>query len=480
MGLGDKMFKGMAWSAIEKVSVQAIQFFIQIALARILTPSEYGTVGLLYVFIAISMVFIDSGFTKALIQKKNRSENDISTVFLFNIGISLIAYGILFFVAPFVSDFYDIEKLTLLLRVLAISMIINALFSVPMTLYTIKLNFRVLTKINIISSILSGIVAYSMALFGYGVWALVALTLLRSIITAILSWVMLKWKPNWVFSKKSFKELFSFGSNILVSSLLDVTVNKTYELVIPKVSSVQDLGYYSRGAQNTGAIFNIINSIFHSVLLPSLTDIQDKLDLLVSHTRQIIKTAALLIIPVFLFLAAVAEPLVRVLLTEKWMPSVIIMQIFCFARMVSIISGININILYVLGRSDLVLKQQYAKIFVRVILLVAAFKFGIIYIALAELVATLVHFFINTYYPGKIMKYGATTQIKDTFIILLCGIIMVLSVFCGTWFVESDILKLIIAPIIAIPVYIGLVQLFKIKEYVLLKNKILEFTSNRK
>ncbi|VAW13062.1 hypothetical protein MNBD_BACTEROID03-1247 [hydrothermal vent metagenome] len=479
MGLGDKMFKGMAWSAVERISIQAVQFFIQIALARILTPSEYGTVGILYVFIAISMVFIDSGFTKALIQKKNRTQNDISTVFLFNIGISIIAYLALFFAAPFVADFYNIDELTPLLRVLSISLVLNALFTVPMTLYTIELDFKALTKINFIAAIISGAVAYYMAVDGYGVWALVGLTITRSIVTVILTWTILKWTPSWVFSKASLKELFSFGSNLLISSLLNVTVNKAYELVIPKSSSIQDLGYYTRGTQFTNVVFSIINSIFERVLLPALTEVQDKIDILVNHTRSIIRSAALFTVPIFLFLAVIAEPLIRILIGEKWMPAVPIMQIFCFARLITILSGINVNLLYVIGRTDLALKQQYLKIIVRVIFLLIALKFGIIYIALAELASTIVHFFINTYHPGKIMSYGAFAQIRDIKFIVLAGVLMVLSVYGSIYFINNDILRLAIAPLVAFPVYFGLVHLFKIKELIAIITKLKEFLKTK-
>lgn len=464
MTLGDKMFKGMAWSAVERISIQAVQFIIQVALARILTPSEYGTVGILYVFIAISAVFIDSGFGTALIQKKDRTANDISTVFLFNIGISVAAYFILFISAPFVSDFYNIGELTSLLRVLSLTLIINALFAVPIVLYTIELDFKTLTKINFIAAIISGAIAYWMAWEGYGVWALVGLTLSKSVITGILTWILINWKPNWVFSKQSLKELFSFGSNLLISSLLSVTVNKVYELVIPKTSSIQDLGYYTRGTQFTDTVFGIINSIFERVLLPGLTEVQDQIDVLISHTRSLIRAAALFIVPVFLLLATIAEPLISVLLTDKWLPAVPIMQIFCFARLVTIISGVNVNLLYVIGRSDLALKQQYFKLGIRIVFLLVALKYGIIYIALAELTSTIIHFFINTYFPGKIMSYGAMAQIKDISLVLLAGLLMTIAVYTVINFVENDILKLFIAPLVAFPLYFGLIKIFKIQE----------------
>ena len=471
MGLGDKMFKGMAWSAVERLSVQAMQFIIGIVLARILTPEEYGIIGILVVFIAISQVFIDSGFTKALIQKQNRTADDISTVFLFNIAIGSVCYVLLWFAAPFITDFYGLEHLSILLRVLALSLIINALFTVPVTLYTIELNFKVLTKINFSAVILSGAVAIYMAYAGYGVWALVAQTLIKAAIVALLMWLGLKWKPNWVFSKTSLKGLFRYGSNLLASSLLNVAVNKSYELVIAKISSAQDLGYYTRGTQFSDYVFSILSSVLERVLLPGLSGLQDQIDILVKHTRSIIRATALLTVPIFFFLTVIAEPLIRVLLTEKWMLAVPIMQLFCIARAITIISGINVNLLYVIGRTDLALKQQYAKLSIRVIFLIIALKYGIVYIAMAELASTTVHFFINTHYPGKIMKYGAFQQIKDMTPIIISGIIMVAAVYFTNYYIDNDLLKLAVGPFIAIPVYFLFIHLFKVKELKIILDK---------
>ena len=446
MGLGDKMFKGMAWSALDRISVQAVNFITGIVLLRILSPPEFDIIAILLVFITISQVFIDSGFTKALIQKQNRTNDDISTVFLFNILISLVCYLLLWLAAPFIADFYEIAELSILLRVLAISLILNALFTVPLTLYTIELDFKVITKVNLVSSIISGSIAIYMAYTGLGVWALVGQTLIKSVMMALMIWLGLKWKPNWVFSKSSLKQLFSFGSNLLISSLLNTSVNKLYELVIPKVTAPGNLGYYTSGTRITDFIFGIMNAVLERVLLPGLASLQDQLEVLVKHTRSIIRATALLTVPIFLFLATIAEPLILILMSDKWLPAVPVMQIFCVARAITIISGINVNLLYVIGRTDLALKQQYAKLAIRVVLLIAALKFGIYYIALAELTSTAIHFFINTYYPGKIMKYGALNQLKDMFPVILSGAIMSLCVYLSVFWVQNDFIKLCIAP----------------------------------
>lgn len=480
MALGDKLFKGMAWSAVDRLSVQVIQFIIGIVLARILTPEEYGIIAILYVFIGLSQVFIDSGFTQALIQKKDRTENDISTVFLFNIAISLICYLILWLVSPYISAFYEIEELTLLIRVLAITLIINAFYSVPATLFTIELDFRSLTKINFISLLLSGLFAIYLAWKGYGVWALVYQGIARSVLSTGIVWFMVKWRPNWVFAKESFNVLFSFGSKLLVSSLLGSFFSHLNSLLIGKYISAKDLGFFTRGIQFSDALFGFFSVILNNVLLPGLAPIQDQKDVLIKHTKTIIRSASFITIPMFLLLMVLSEPLILILLTEKWLLAVPIMQIFCLARLITIISGVSVNLLYVIGRTDLVLKQQYFKIGIRVVLLIIGLQFGIIYVALAELVSTMIHFSIDTYYPGKIMKYGAFDQLKDISKIILAGVVMAVAVYFLNTSIESELLQIIIAPILAIPLYLAIIKIFKVEEANLIYAKSKEFLFAKK
>ncbi|MEM1340052.1 MAG: lipopolysaccharide biosynthesis protein [Bacteroidota bacterium] len=464
MGLGDKIFQGMAWSAIERISIQIVQFAIGIILARILTPEEYGIIGILMVFIVVSEVFIESGFTQALIQKQDRTEADISTVFLFNVAISILCYGILWLVAPYISDFYKLEELTSLLRILALTLLLNALFAVPSTMFTIKLDFKSLAKFNLTAVLISGGIAIYLAVSGYGVWALVWQTIIRSGVKALLIWVFVKWRPKTIFSKSSFKKMFAFGSNVLLSSLLTSIVNNIYALLIAKFTTTQDLGYYTRGTQFTSFIQKIIKSMLGRVLLPGLSQVQDQREVLISYYRKIIRATSVIVVPVFLLLAIVAKPLILLLLTEKWLDAVPIMQIFCFARMITLISGVNVNLLYVIGRTDLSLRQLLVKLAVRIVFFIIALKYGIIYIALAELVSTIIHFYINTYYPGKIMSYGSFSQIKDIAPIGLSGVIMGGLAFGAIYFIESSLLKIIVATLVAVPTYIVFMRLFKIEE----------------
>ena len=429
MSTGDKIFGAMAWSGIERISLQAIQFILGIILARILSPEDYGIMAILFVFIVLSRVFIDSGFTKALIQKIDRDDNDKSTVLFFNIGISLLCYSIIYATAPYIALFYEIESLTNLLRVIAISLIINGLYTVPNTLLTIDLNFKTITKVNLISVILSGTIAIYLAYQGFGVWSLVYQTLIRSILMAILLWFLIKWKPNWRFSINSFRQMFSYGYKLLISSLLANLFSNLNSLLIGKYVGTNDLGFFSRGTQFSDALYNVFSPAINGVLLPGLAPLQKQKELLVAYTRTIMKATAMITVPLFFMLAILAEPIILLLLTDKWALAIPIMQIFCFARVITIFVGININILYVIGRTDLVLKQEYLCIVIRVILVLAALKFGIVYIALAELIASLFHFFINAYYPGKFMNYGSIKQLKDNTPIIVAGLITLLAIY---------------------------------------------------
>ena len=473
MSIGNKMFKGAIWSTVERLSVQLVSFALTIVLARLLTPKEYGTVGLLIVFISFSQVFIDSGFSKALIQKQDRTNEDVSTVFYFNLLVALICYLTLWISAPLISDFYNIPKLDNLLKVLSISLFFNALFAIPNTLLSIDMNFKSITKVNFISTVISGLAAIYLAYQNFGEWALVYQTLIKSVLMALLFWFFTKWMPLFLFSKESFKNLFGFGSKLLVNSIMNNLVNNFASLFIAKIISAQQLGYYTRGTQNADTAFSTINSIIDNVLLPGLAPLQNQLELLIEGTKKIIKTAALLVVPLFVGLTIISKPLIILLLTDKWALAIPIMQLICLSRLITIISGVNINLLYVLGRSDLALKQQYFKIAIRIILLIFALRYGIVMIAIAELVSTIIHFFINTYYPGKMMKYGAKDQIKDILPILISALVMSVPGLLIVYFTSfSEIMKIILTICTCFITYYLMLRILKIDEYKMLIKRV--------
>lgn len=480
MLLGDKMFKGAIWSGFERIAGQSIQFALGIILARLLTPEEYGTIALILIFIVVSQVFVDSGFTQALIQKKNRDENDISTVFLFNMGISVLCYILIWFSSPLIASFFEISELSILLRIMAISLMINGIFTVPNTLLTIDLNFKAPAKVYLVSTTIAGLIAIYLAYTGFGVWALVWQTLIRSVLMAFGLWFSVKWRPRLVFSKNSFDQLFSYGSKLLLASLLTVFFSKLNEFLIGKYIGAKDLGFYSRGVQFTGLVSTTFNSMVNKIFLPSLAPFQDDIPVLVKQTKKIITTTTLISVPIFLTLAIIAKPLILVLLTEKWIAAAPIMQIFCFSRMITVISNINVNLLYVVGKTNLVLRQEYFKVGIRVILIVAALPFGIVYIALAEMTATLIHFFINSYYPGKIMDFGPIKQIKAVAPLLLAGLVMTVPMVLINMFIDNNYLKISLSLIAGSLVYFFCMKLMNISDFEMLILKIKQIISKGK
>jgi O-antigen/teichoic acid export membrane protein len=263
----------------------------------------------------------------------------------------------------------------------------------------------------------------------------------------------------------SFKKMFSYGYKLMVSQLLGSFFSNLNSLLIGKYIGARDLGFYSRGIQFSDVVYSVFSSALNNVLLPGLAPVQDDKKVLVSMTRTIIKTSALITLPVFLGLAVLAEPIILVILTKKWAFAIPIMQIFCIARFITTIVVVNINLLYVIGRTDLVLRQQYLCIAVRVILVIIALQYGIIYIALAELASTSIHFFINSYYPGKFMNYGGLSQIKDLLKIIFPGLFMALMSYFLMLFINNDFLELLIVPPVGILLYWGAVYLLKIPEY---------------
>lgn len=472
MSIGDKMLKGVIWSGIEKISVQFVSFVVGVVLARLLTPTEYGTVGLLIVFLSISQVFIDSGFTQALIQKQNRTKVDVSTVFYFNLFIALLCYIVLWFSSPYIASFYQTPKLESLLKVLAISLIFNGLYAIPNTLLSIEMNFKTLSKVTFSSTIISGVIAIYLAYKDYGEWALVWQTLIRAILMNIIIWFYLKWKPKLVFSIDSFRTLFSFGSKLLVSSLL-MNLNSNFSsLFIAKIINTKQLGFFTRGTQFADTFFNVINTVLNNVLLPGLAPLQDNLKKLIEMTKKVIVHSSLLITPIFIGLAALSKPLIIILLGEKWLMAVPIMQILCLARLITAISGINVNLLYVIGRSDLVLKQQYLKIAIRVVLLAISLPFGIVIIALAELLSTIVHFFINSYYPGKIMQYGATKQIKDLRSTFMISLFMGAVVYFFSYQISNPYWSISLSLLFAVPFYLLMIKKFQRNDFEELYSKL--------
>lgn len=401
------------WSTVERFSVQGVGFIVMILMARILTPDDYGLVAMLTIFIAISQSLVDSGFSQALIRKQDRNETDNSTVFYFNIGVGVLLYLILFLCAPLIADFYNEPILKPITRVISLSVLINSFVVVQRALLTSRIDFKTQAKASMSAAIISGIVGISMAYTGYGVWSIVWYQLTNLTVNVGLLWVLSKWRPRLVYSWKSFRELFGFGSKLAASGILDTLYNNIYLIVIGKIFSAADLGYYTRASQFSQFPSSNLSGIIQRVTYPVLCTIQNDDDRLRNVYCRFLRLSAFIVFPLMIGLAAVAKPLILLLLKEQWSFSIILLQIICFSMMWYPIHAINLNLLQVKGRSDLFLKLEIIKKCIGVAILCATVPMGLIAMCIGSIFSSIICLVVNTHYTGKLIQVGFLTQMRD-------------------------------------------------------------------
>ena len=461
-GLRSQSISGIKWSAIERFAVQGLQFVIGLILARLLSPSDYGIIGMLAIFMAISQTLIDSGFSKALIQKQDRTEIDFSTAFFFNIAVGIICYLILFVSSPFIAVFFDEPILKDVLRVLAINLFLNSLAVVPVAKLSIKVDFKTQSKASIVATILSGTLGILLAYKGIGVWALVAQSVSHSFINVLLLWCLLRWKPQLSYSWKSFKGLFNYGGNILLAGIISTIYSEINTLVIGKFYTSKDLGYFTRGQQFPSLLSTNLTAIVQRVTFPILSKIQDDNSRLFTLYRDYIKISSIVIFFLLVLLSAIAEPLVKLLLTDKWLDAVIYLQVYCYALMFDHVSVINLNLLYVKGKTNLVLRLEIIKKIIAFIILLISIPMGVLAICLSKVLYTQVAIFINTYYTGKILNLGYLKQFKDYIPYFIIAHIACLPCWLLTDVLTlQPILYILIVGIISLVLYLIILYLIK-------------------
>ena len=359
--LKQKTVKGVGWSFADNIANSGITFLVGLVLANILTPEEYGIMAMVTIFIAVSNSIVDSGFSNALIRKTNIRSVDYNTVFYFNLIVSIFLYLILYVSAPAISVFFKEPVLVDVMRVIGWILIINAFAIIPRTIFVRNINFKAQTKVSLIASVSSGVIGIGMALAGWGVWSLVGQQLSRQLLNTVFLWIFCRWRPLWEFSTQSFKELFGFGSKLLASGLIDTIYRDIYYLIIGRFYSAADLGQYTRASQFNTIFSSNLTSVVQRVSYPVLSSIQNEPERLLGAYRRVIKTTMLITFACMLGLAAVAKPLIVILIGEKWLPAVYFLQIICFSGMLYPLHAINLNILQVKGRSDLFLKLEIIK-----------------------------------------------------------------------------------------------------------------------
>ncbi len=464
MDIKEKTINGVIWSAIERFSVQIIQFIVQIIIARLLLPSDYGLIGMLAIFMALAQTFTEGGLSNALIQKKDRNLTDYSTVFYFNIVIGIFLALIFFLCSDIISNFYQMPKLKIIIQVMSVNLIILAFQVIQKTILTIKIDFKTQAKASLISVLTGGAVGIVMAYKGFGVWALVAQFTIINLLQTSLFWYFEKWRPTLVFSKESFRRLFGFGSKILLANLIHTIYLNLYTLVIGKRFSATNLGYFTRAEQFAQFPSSNITGILWRVTYPIMSTIQDEDEKLKKVLRQYLQLAAFVVFPLMVGLAAIAEPFIIFILTEKWRGIVPILQILSFYYMLYPLNAIHQNLMQVKGRSDLFLRLEIVKKIIGVVLLFVSLPFGLYALCFSLIVYAVINFAINSYYGSKLINLSIPTQLKDISRILLLSLFMGGIVYLINFINASNLLKLIIGVLVGGISYYSIARLFKMKE----------------
>lgn len=463
--LQKKAFWGMIWSAAGNFSLQLIGFVVGVQLARILTPDDYGLVGMLTIFTAIASCMIDSGMGNALVRKPDRTEVDCSTVYYFSIATALLMYAVLFVAAPYIADFYNQPALCDLTRVLCLTLVIGPLAGVHGTKLYIDLQFKKSSAISVAAAIVGGVVGVTCAYLGCGVWALVYMQLASSSFRVLLTWLVVRWVPAPVFSRQSFRELFGFGSKLLASAILDQTYNNIRPLLIGKVYSGADLGYYTRANQYASLPATTATGLLGGVTYPLLCKLQHDDDILREKYRLLIRLSTFVVFPLLMGLAAVAEPCIVVLITEKWLPCVLLLQILCFSLMWYPVHALNLNLLQVKGRSDLFLKLEVIKKIMGVTMLVITVPISVTAMCYGAVVTSLLCLGVNTYYTGQLIQVGFFRQMGDLLPIFLLSLAMGAGVWCLVTFLPlSPVLQLAVGIPTGALIYVIGAILFRMPE----------------
>ena len=474
--------KALGWKLFERFGVQGIQFVLQIILARLLSPEHYGILSIMIIFINIANVFVQSGFNTALIQKKDVEDRDYSSVFWVSLTVAGILYAAIFFFSPLIAILYESQEIVAPLRVLALMLFPGAFNSIQIARVSREMNFKKIFFSNVVGMVISGTTGVLMAYAGYGVWALVAQTLINSVTACLVMLITVRWFPKLVCDFKRIAVLFSFGWKLLVSSLIDVIYQDIRSLVIGAKYSKETLGYYNRGKQFPDFIILAVNGSVQSVMLPAMSKEQDEKTKVKAIMRNSIVVSAYIIFPMMMGLAMVAEPLISVLLTDKWLPAVPYMQIYCFSLAFYPVHSCNLQAINAMGRSDIFLRLEIVKKSIGVTsLVIAVFCFDSpIAIAFTGVITTLISCFINAYPNRKLIGYSYFEQMKDLLPTILVAVIMGVSVYLVNLLNLNNILTLLIQVPLGIAIYLAVSALLHLEGFEFIKKAIVEFIKKKR
>lgn len=453
------------WRLAERFGAQGVALVVSIILARLLVPEVYGTIALVTVFTQILNVFVDSGFGNALIQKKDADDLDFSTVFYFNVAVCLLLYVGVFLAAPWIARFYNDLALTPVVRVLSLTLIISGVKNVQQAYVSRTMQFKRFFFATLGGTIGAAVIGIAMAYFGFGVWALVAQQIFNATVDTLILWITVKWRPKWMFSWQRLKGLFSFGWKLLASSLLDTVYSDLRQLIIGKLYTSSDLAQYNRGKQLPDLLVNNIDTSINSVLLPAMSQVQDDSARVKSMTRRAMKTSTYVIAPIMMGLAFTAEFVIRLLLTEKWMPCVPFLRIFCITYMFYPVHTANLNAIKAMGRSDLFLKLEIVKKMVGLIVLLSTMWFGVMAMAYSLLFTSITSQIINSWPNQKLLDYSYPEQIRDILPGILLAVLMGCCVYPIQWLGLPDAVTLLIQVPLGAVIYIGVSAVLRLDSY---------------
>ena len=460
-----KITSNLIWRFLERTGAQLVTLLVSIILARILEPEVYGTVALVTVFTTILNVFIDSGLVTAKNKKKDADDLDFSTVFYFNIFACIIFYLVLFFLAPVISGFYKLPQLVSIVRVLGVTLFIAGVKGVQVSFVSKNLLFKKFFFSTLGGTVVASFFGIIMAYKGFGVWALVAQSLINNFIDTLILWVTVEWRPKLQFSFKRLKGLFSYGWKLLASGLLDTLYNKVRQLIIGKMYTSEDLAFYTKGSLFPDVIVTNINSSIDSVLLPSMSEEQDNIVHVKEMTRRAIKIGTYIIMPMMMGLAVCAEPIVTLVLTEKWLPCVPYLRVFCFTNAFYPIHSCNLNAIKALGRSDLFFKLEIIKKIVGMVALLSTMWFGVMPMAYSLLFTSVTSQIINSWPNKKLLNYSYLEQLKDMLPQIILSFAMGFIVFLENYIPINAIFILFIQVSTGIFIYVFGSKIFKIDSF---------------
>lgn len=478
--LKNKTIKGVGWSAADALLGQGVTFIVGLVLARLLSPDEYGLIGICLIFTTVLNGIVDSGFSNALIRKKEVTDEDYNTMFTTNMAISIVLYVLLFISAPLVSDFFHRIELTALVRVTGLILFFNALSITQVTILTKNIDFKTKTKASLVSAIISGVIGIAMAFMGYGVWSLVAQQLSKQLLYTLCLWVLSKWWPKFTFYKDSFKYMWGFGWKLLASGILNNVWNQLYQVVIGRCYTSSTLGHYTRANEYASIFSSNLTLIVQRVSYPVLAEIQDDKERMVQGYRKVIKITMFVTAVCMISLGAVSEPLIYTLIGTKWQEAATYLPLICISMSLYPLHAINLNILQVLGRSDIFLYLEILKKIVGIVPIVIGIFCGIYYMLLTSILTGVISLYLNTWYTGKTLNYSFWKQLRDIAPSYFTALVIALAVYFLKYLSLPYYVVLMLQIIVGLVACITISEIFKFDEYKELKTIVIKVVNRKK